>query len=912
MRLNGLVIFIIIISGFCFSMYSQEKPWNQIIQEGLSVEDRRYKLDSLLVQYSHEFLVIDLADCYHDTGNRLYYRTWLSTGQISMLDSAIKFTKKSASIKRDNEQFEANSIKKSLFNLGYFYSQRGKYYESADAYEEYVNMGGSEPRYYTAYKELGKCFQNVGDFHKSIAYLNRLLQKSELSKIDPENLLYVHIDLANTYSTMGHWDYQNEIKFHLSKADSIYGSHPSLTVYDKANIDQLWGNLWLMIGEYQKALVYHNRILAISKDFSHSDQAMILNSLGRSLDKTGKDSLAKEYLEKALELNPNFSAPYDNLGDLYIESGDFLKGLRFYQMAISSSTDPSFNRDILLLPEDSSLEHATNQTFLLNYIIQKANGWLRYYKETDNRDYLKNSIDTFLTADQLIDIIRNDNTEFKSRLYWREQSAKLYMKAVEACYLLDNPAQAYYFMERNKAMLLLEEISHEQAKELSNLPDSIAKREFEHKRNLYLAENSLKNMAEGQDDETQQLKDDIFSLKRDYERFLDTLDLYFPDYARLKTRQEILPLSELKSRYCNEDQVVLQYILNDEQGYGLFHSTDKSEFFELAVEDLNDKIGTLQDQLASFSFNPKEQNQFTDLSYEVYNTLIPEEIRPLLKDKQVVLIPDYSLQRIPFEVLVTNKQPLQYLIDEAEIRYAYSISYLDSKNGRELNSSEDLLALAPVRFETLGLGELRYSGPEVVEVQQAMGGLALVENSATKNSFVDQMDRYRILHLSTHADIAPNGNHWVAFKDDKLYLNEIYANRNEAEMVVLSACNTSRGELKKGEGVMSLARAFFNSGAKSVVSSLWPVHDKSGKDIMVSFYNNLDKGLTKSAALRQAKLEYRKNNADLSPAYWAALIVIGDNSPLATQSLFSEYWWLLIPLLIILILIGYRRFKMAQ
>ncbi len=276
------------------------------------------------------------------------------------------------------------------------------------------------------------------------------------------------------------------------------------------------------------------------------------------------------------------------------------------------------------------------------------------------------------------------------------------------------------------------------------------------------------------------------------------------------------------------------------------------------------------------------------------------------------MIPDYSLQRIPFEVLVTNKEPLQYLIDEAEIRYAYSISYLDSKNRSELNATEDLLALAPVRFETLGLGELRYSGPEVIEVQRAIGGLALTENSATKNSFVDQMNLYRILHLSTHADIEPNGNHWVAFRDDKLYLNEIYANRNQAEMVVLSACNTSRGEIQKGEGIMSLARAFFNSGAKSVVSSLWPVHDKSGKDIMVSFYENLDKGLTKSAALRQAKLEYRKNNVDLPPAYWAALIVIGDNSPLTTHLNIADYWWLLVPLLIVLIWIGYRRFRTSE
>ena len=907
-RLFSIAFFIVFTSG----LFAQIEPWNRIIRSDLSVEHRRYQLDSLMQVNNENFSLLDRANYFHDVGNRLYYNSWLSSGKTSMLDSAVKFTANAVKIKKEIEPIDTLSLKKSLFNLGFFYSKRGAYYDSASTYRDYIKLGGNEPKFFSAYRELGKTYRAVGDFHKSIIYLNRLLETKVKKDIDLYSLMNVHIDLAETYSMMDYLDHESQIKWHLSKADSICHEIEPFNAYSQATIHQLWGNLLLMLGDYEEAISYHTRILKVSEYFDKIDQAMILNSLGVSYDKIGRDSIAKDYLERALMLLPNFSYPYENLGDLYIGSGDFLKGLNYYQKGIANETDETIIEDVELLPKKVYLAQSVDKTAVLSYIIQKANGWLRYYKEKDNRDYLKNSIDTFLTADELIDIIRNDNTEFKSRLYWREQSAKLYMKAVEACYLLNKPEQAYYFMERNKAMLLLEEISHEQAKELSNLPDSIAKREFEHKRNLYLAENSLKNMAEGQDDEAQQLKDDIFSLKRDYERFLDTLDLYFPDYARLKTRQEILPIEELKARYCKEDQVVLQYILNDEQGYGLFHSTDITEFFELDVEDLNDKIGTLQDQLASFSFNPKEQNQFTDLSYEVYNTLIPEEIRPLLKDKQVVLIPDYSLQRIPFEVLVTNKKPLQYLIDEAEIRYAYSISYLDSKNGSELNSSEDLLALAPVSFESLGLGELRYSGPEVVEVQQAMGGLALVENSATKNSFVDQIDRYRILHLSTHADIAPNGNHWVAFRDDKLYLNEIYANRNQAEMVVLSACNTSRGELKKGEGVMSLARAFFNSGAKSVVSSLWPVHDKSGKDIMVSFYNNLDKGLSKSAALRKAKLEYRKNNADLPPAYWAALIVIGDNSPLATQSLFSEYWWLLIPLLIILILIGYRRFKMAE
>ena len=76
---------------------------------------------------------------------------------------------------------------------------------------------------------------------------------------------------------------------------------------------------------------------------------------------------------------------------------------------------------------------------------------------------------------------------------------------------------------------------------------------------------------------------------------------------------------------------------------------------------------------------------------------------------------------------------------------------------------------------------------------------------------------------------------------------------------VLSACNTSLGNIKEGEGVFSLARGFFYSGANSVVSSLWNVNDKSTSQIISSFYENLEKGKSKSSALRLAKTLSQKD-----------------------------------------------------
>jgi len=102
-----------------------------------------------------------------------------------------------------------------------------------------------------------------------------------------------------------------------------------------------------------------------------------------------------------------------------------------------------------------------------------------------------------------------------------------------------------------------------------------------------------------------------------------------------------------------------------------------------------------------------------------------------------------------------------------------------------------------------------------------------------------------------------------------------------ADMVVLSSCNTGTGILANGEGILSLARGFLYSGSRSVVMSMWEIEDKSGTEIISRFYANLKKGNTKSMALRKSRATYLRNATQLKshPYFWSALVVYGDNSP---------------------------------
>jgi CHAT domain-containing protein len=157
---------------------------------------------------------------------------------------------------------------------------------------------------------------------------------------------------------------------------------------------------------------------------------------------------------------------------------------------------------------------------------------------------------------------------------------------------------------------------------------------------------------------------------------------------------------------------------------------------------------------------------------------------------------------------------------------------------------------------------------------------------ATKQNFINNTKGNTILHLASHSNASDTNNPWIAFYDAKLTLDELYLTQNSADLVVLSACETSLGKLNQGEGVMSLARGFFNTGTNSVLSTLWNVNDKSSSKIITNFYKYVKKGKTKSEALRLAKLNYLKTHqlSELSPYYWSSFILIGDANHLSIQS----------------------------
>lgn len=796
---------------------------------------------------------------------------------IMVLLSAFTYGQESKQIDKSNISFYGDLL---------FSNPSGEYVKSI---KDDFKFNNSSYKLSSAGLELGLMYKYVGDFHKAI----NQYEKTKPHITNVLDALNVHLKIVEVYDEMDRDLYSEKITKYLKIADSIKKKENySLNENYTLRLFFLKANNYYALKEYIKARAHYQELLDILGTDFHEQKVFILNNLGvlsMELSDLGK---AEAYFQKAISISDNYSTPYENLGEVYLAQKKFAKSLEFCQKAISIVLDKNYK--LKLTNED--LELVKEKHELLNHLLTKSKVLIAYYKHNNNTNYLEQALSVFKTADKLVDIIRFRSNENLSKLYWREKSALLYANAVEVSYLLNKVEDAYYFMERNKAILLLENISNQQAKSLAKLPDSISEREFELKQNVLLAENALYN-AKGEEKKNF-FRDSVYQSKSKYENFIAYLETNYSSYVDFKKNIKVLPYKDFKKKYAKKNNAVLHYIINDKRGYGLLTYNDGFEFFKI------DDVGRLNSQIIKMIqlFKEKANASIVNkLSYQVFSQLIPNKIYSKLKTKNLTIIPDYTLQQFPFEALVINSDGT-YFIEDNDIHYAYSMSYLDVKKDFSNKSKKDWLGMAPVSFHSTGLHKLPFSEGEVSKIKELIPkGTVFLKDQASKANWLEHFSQYKVHHLSTHADIDSTGNHWIAFADDKLYLKEIYATKNISDMLVLSACNTSVGELQKGEGVMSLTRGFFHSGVKSVVASLWEVNDISGKEILIDFYKELNKGITKSAALRNAKLNYLKDQkeVDISPFYWSTFIVIGDNSPI--NSTYTIFW--ILPIIGILILI---------
>lgn len=270
----------------------------------------------------------------------------------------------------------------------------------------------------------------------------------------------------------------------------------------------------------------------------------------------------------------------------------------------------------------------------------------------------------------------------------------------------------------------------------------------------------------------------------------------------------------------------------------------------------------------------------TAATREGYKLLIAPiaDLLPTSPQSRVIFIPQASLFLVPFPALQDSAG--KYLIEKHTISIAPSIQALSllKKRSPSTDRSNALVVGNPnplsVKLEPLPGAEA-----EAKAVAQLLQTQALTGSQPTESNVTSQMTKARIVHLATHGFFNDQQGleSSLAFVasgdiDGLLTAEEILDLKLQANLVVLSACNTGRGKIT-GDGVIGLSRSLLSAGVSSVVVSLWAVPDLPTAALMIEFYRNLNKKNDKAQAMRQAMLTTMKQTP--SPRDWAGFVLIG-------------------------------------
>jgi CHAT domain-containing protein len=335
--------------------------------------------------------------------------------------------------------------------------------------------------------------------------------------------------------------------------------------------------------------------------------------------------------------------------------------------------------------------------------------------------------------------------------------------------------------------------------------------------------------------------------------------------------------------------------------------------------------------------------RYVTLGLKFYKTLI-EPCLEYTDRKNFTIVPDGAITYIPFEGLITRETDMEYInylnlpymIRDFSVGYSHSSTLLFSKRFKSKSPEERVLAFAPTYenpLDNTDAAQIRqldentnYLFPlvgtikEVQSINETVPSRVFINEKATEANFKKYAADYNVLHLAMHTfmrDDNPlysmlaftNVDTGDSIEDNKLYAYEIYNMKLNAQMAVLSSCNSGFGKMQKGEGMMSLARGFIYAGCPSIIMTLWQVTDKSSSELMTSFYKYLKRGKSKQEAMRLAKIDYLEVADDLTsnPYFWSGFVVLGDGSPIYRKSGIA-YWMIVISVFAgLLIFLQYRR-----
>ncbi|MCI4667861.1 MAG: CHAT domain-containing protein [Bacteroidia bacterium] len=471
--------------------------------------------------------------------------------------------------------------------------------------------------------------------------------------------------------------------------------------------------------------------------------------------------------------------------------------------------------------------------------------------------------------------------------------------------------QVYLFSEHSKTSML-RDMQNEKIKSFAGLPDSLLAKEIKLKKKISsLIEKQYQNI------DSLTVVRELLKVQKELDNHVDLMSSEYPRYHNLRFATQVPSIDNIRSKLASGENL-LQFMHDDTAYYVLMLRPEKLALNYLGNKEKIDKA-IEKWRLAMTGRGDVHSDSF------LYKCLWGN-IKEGINGNRIVIVPSGKLFYFNFELLQENGR---YLLEDYNISYSLSSSvyFSESQGVKKAN----LLAIAPGFEDELkekyldGLDSLNlpdeaylhtlrqpWSLNYVQEIDKRYANLNLAGLNATESRVKQSLPKGNLIYFGTHA-IAdaqdPLRSRFVLAKesgnqseDGYLHAYEMYGIKLDAEMAILSACESGLGQLQEGEGMISLAYSINYAGCPSTVMSLWKVDEKVNTEISERLLTNLAKGMPKSEAIREAKLAYLHDNPGTHPFYWGGMVLMGKDGTIEVKqkNLYQKY---LIPTAILLFLI---------
>jgi CHAT domain-containing protein/tetratricopeptide (TPR) repeat protein len=787
----------------------------------------------------------------------------------------------------------------------------------------------------SALSTLGYLSQREGDYSQAIGHLEQALSLYRaLNKGKPKFSVYIADTLAalgRTHRAVG--ENNRALRF-LHQALDIAKPLPRRDL--EANVLNDLGVLYLEQEDYEKADDHLLQSLKIHQSRNdRAESARLLLNLGVSSQRRGDAEQALDRFRKSLDLATAASnkdvmiAAGEGIGAVYREKRQYDEALNILDRSLTLAKEVDDRvraAEILWRKSEVFLEMGAYDS-----AAELAESALKLARELrlPNHSYVsatalgrahlgqKKADLAFRTLTQAIDEVeagrfRVAGGEEERQLYF-ENKVDSYHALIAMLVGQNKPFDALLFAERAKSRVLLDVMSRGDL-EIPKVLNASEKEE-EQRLNRRIAELNIEMTAERlnrspNDSRLNQLAAQLDDARLKYAAFRNVILASRPDLKLQLGQLPPLKLNDLNGLTADHKTALLEYVIADDQVY-LFVLTKKSQRQNPDVQvhsipikrnDLTRRIERIHQMMA------ERRPGFGPLSREIYDLLI-KPAEPQFRGKTTLcIIPDGPLWELPFQALQPRED--RYLIEDFAVFHAPSLGVLREVKGRKRSrptaQPTSLLAFGnPVagveivndlqdqksgdRFDPLPEAEAEVKA--LTESFDPNKSRILIGEDADEQSFKSLAPTYDIIHCATHG-VFDNRHPLYSFllfakpkdganDDGLLEAREIMSLKLNADLAVLSACDTARGRIGAGEGVIGLSWAFFAGGCRSTLVSQWKVNSAHTADWMGAFYERLSQTSvgekeTKAGAVRLATIKTMKDKRYEHPFYWASFVLIGD------------------------------------